>query len=295
MNKIKNFYTNNKSIIARVIAILVVFSFVFGLFTLYDNFRLDVDYYEISSTEISECFDGFKIMHLSDFHSRGSSVVQKQIFDTLEEVKPDIIVFTGDLIDCRTVDVDTAIGFAQRLVGVTEVYYVMGNHESNFLIEDQWGYIDFMERLRATGVRVLTNESVTLTGNDGSEIYVHGIDDPYHAKDRVDLKLATDYMCSSIEKGDGFNILLAHHPEQVDVYAKYGFDLVYSGHAHGGQITLFGLGVFAPDQDTFPEYTSGKYVVDNTTMLLSRGIGYSLAPIRAFCAPHIIVTELKSQ
>lgn len=295
MNKIKNIYTNNKRLIARVIAILVVFSFALGLFTVYDNFRLDVEYIPVSSSKISGDFNGFKIVHVSDFHSRASTLVQKQIFQALEDEQPDIIVLTGDLIDSRSVDISTAIEFADRLTDFTDVYFVCGNHESNYLIADQWGYMDFMEQLRATGVKVLTNETEVLFANDGGRIYIHGIDDPYLIKDRVDIKKATEYMCASLTLGDGFNILLAHHPEQLDVYSDYGFDVVYSGHAHGGQITLFGLGIYAPDQKKFPEYTSGKYVMDNTTLILSRGIGYSLAPIRFFCSPHIIVTELSSK
>ncbi len=295
MHRLKSFLLKKRKLILRFFAIILGVSLGLGLFTLYDNFRLDVEYIPVSLSKISNSFDGFKIAHISDYHSRKSEVMDKLIFETLNEEKPDIIVVTGDLMDCRSVDTATAISFAKKLTEITDVYFVAGNHESNFLIADQWGYIAFMDDIRATGVKVLTNETVTLQASDGSCVYLHGIDDPYLTKDRVDIKLATDDMCSGLVLGDGFNILLAHHPEQLDIYSKYGFDLVFSGHAHGGQITLFGLGIFAPDQDTFPEYTSGLYEEGNTKLVLSRGIGYSLAPLRFFCTPHLIITELNSQ
>ncbi len=294
MSKIKDFFITKRKILLRIVAFFLVISVALGLFTIYDNFRLDVDHIPISSHKISKGFDGFKIAHISDFHSRKSDLIKKQIFDTLNEEKPDIIVLTGDLMDCRSVDTATAISFADKLTEITDVYFIAGNHESNYLIADQWGYIAFMDNLRSTGVNVLTNQTVTLQASDGSSVYLHGIDDPYLTKDRIDIELATDDMCSGLVLGDGFNILLAHHPEQLDVYSKYGFDLVFSGHAHGGQITLFGLGLFAPDQDVFPEYTGGLYESGDTRLILSRGIGYSLAPLRFFCAPHLIITELSS-
>ena len=294
MFNIKEFFVRKRKILIRVIAVFLIVSLSLGLFTLYDNFRLDVEHIPISSPKISQDFDGFKIAHISDYHSRKSKIVNELIFDALNEEKPDIIVITGDLLDCRTVDVATAIGFAKKLAEITDVYFIAGNHESNYLIEDQWGYIGFMEQLRATGVNVLTNETVEIQAGDGATIYLHGIDDPYLMKDRVDIKYVTESMCSGLTLGNGFNILLAHHPEQMEVYSEYGFDLVFSGHAHGGQITLFGLGLFAPDQNGMPEYTSGLYEMESTRMILSRGIGYSVVPLRFFCAPHLVITELNS-
>lgn len=294
MIKIKEFFERKRKILLRIVSALLVVSLAFGLFVFYDNFRLEVEHIPISSSKLSVSFDGFKIAHISDYHSRKSKIVNDLIFKALDEEKPDIIVITGDLIDCRSVDVPTAISFADKLTDITDVYYITGNHESNLLITDQWVYIDFMEQLRATGVKVLANETVKISAEDGTSVYLHGIDDPYLTKDRVDIKHATESTCSGLVKGDGFNILLAHHPEQLDVYSEYGFDLVFSGHAHGGQITFFGFGLFAPDQDGLPEYTSGLYEKGNTKMILSRGIGYSLAPLRVFCTPHLIITELNS-
>lgn len=292
MRKIKSFLYKKRKLIIKSVSVLLVISIAIGIFNAYDNFRLDVEYFPVSSQKLSDSFDGFKIAHISDYHSRKSETINNLIFDALDKEKPDIIVLTGDLVDSRSRDTATALEFAERLTKVTDVYFVSGNHEGNLLVYDQWSYIAYMEQLRAAGVRVLTNETVEIEADDGSILYIHGIDDPYLGKDKVDIEHATHSMCSSLTMGEGFNILLAHHPEQLDVYSEYGFDLVFSGHAHGGQITFFGLGLFAPDQSGIPEYTSGLYEMGSTKMILSRGIGYSVAPIRVFCTPHIIFTEL---
>jgi hypothetical protein len=95
-------------------------------------------------------------------------------------------------------------------------------------------------------------------------------------------------------KPDGFSILLAHRPNPLAVYADYPVDLVFSGHAHGGQFRLPGIGgLVAPDQGLFPEYTSGTHTIKNTTMVVSRGLGNSIIPLRLFNRPELVVVTLK--
>lgn len=79
------------------------------------------------------------------------------------------------------------------------------------------------------------------------------------------------------------------------LYSEYGFDVVFSGHAHGGQFRLpFVGGVIAPDQGLFPKYTSGTHKDNNTTMIVNRGLGNSIIPIRIFNRPEIVVVTLQS-
>ncbi len=90
-----------------------------------------------------------------------------------------------------------------------------------------------------------------------------------------------------------FTILLSHRPEMLDVYAEAGPDLVFTGHAHGGQWRLPGIGgLVAPGQGFFPEYTEGAHTAGSTTMYVSRGLGNSLMPIRIFNRPELVVVEL---
>ena len=93
---------------------------------------------------------------------------------------------------------------------------------------------------------------------------------------------------------DGYKILLTHNPAYYDDYAAAGFDLVLSGHTHGGQIRLPFIGaVYCPDQGFFPEYDSGVITKGDTTIVISRGIGNSRVPIRFLCRPEVVVIELQ--
>ena len=98
------------------------------------------------------------------------------------------------------------------------------------------------------------------------------------------------------DASDGYTILLSHRPELFDTYVDSGVDLVFSGHAHGGQFRLpFVGGLVAPNQGFFPQYDAGQFDEENTTMIVSRGVGNSIIPIRFNNRPEIVVAQLKSQ
>jgi predicted MPP superfamily phosphohydrolase len=96
--------------------------------------------------------------------------------------------------------------------------------------------------------------------------------------------------------GETYTVLLSHRPELFDCYVAKGADLVFSGHAHGGQFRLpFLGGVFAPDQGLFPTYDAGLYQQKGTSMIVSRGLGNSLFPFRVNNRPEIVVVTLLSE
>lgn len=145
----------------------------------------------------------------------------------------------------------------------------------------------------SAGVIVLHDESIVIE-KDGQTIQMIGIDDPdfsYIAADKiVSTKLET------MDIKEGFTLMLSHRPELFDSYVENEIDLVLSGHAHGGQvrIPLIG-GLIAPDQGLFPKYDAGVYSEGNTTMVVSRGIGNSVIPIRINNRPEIVLIELQSE
>jgi uncharacterized protein len=180
------------------------------------------------------------------------------------------------------------------LVGIAPVYYVTGNHE--------WWSENFPsleERLKETEVQVMRNtvEEIKI-GQD--RIQMAGIDDP--AKEResyAESVTVEENIMNSIKgneaRGD-FNILLSHRPELFSLYTQYEFDLVFSGHAHGGQVRLpFVGGLVAPNQGLFPEYSSGIFQVDQTTMIVNRGLGNSMIPLRVFNRPEIVMVTLRRE
>ncbi len=281
----------NKKIILRVIAVVLVISIVT---LLYGNFSLDVQEIHVFSEKLPESFHNYLIAHISDYHNRSSEIIDKQIMDSLEEEKPDIIVITGDIIDSKHTDVDVALEFVEKISAIAPVYYATGNHESNLEAADEKEFDRLISGLSERGVTLLRNDMVKIENQQGDHINLYGIEDPYFYGRYDQVFQRTELLCEELSmKDEEFNVLLAHHPETLSVYYKYNIDVVLSGHAHGGQVTLFGKAIMAPDQVVFPPYTSGLYKMGNTQLVLSRGIGYSLLPVRAFCRPHLVYAELK--
>jgi predicted MPP superfamily phosphohydrolase len=122
------------------------------------------------------------------------------------------------------------------------------------------------------------------------------VDDPAFADDSFFGLLSSSIMkqeLQDIETGEDYNILLSHHPEHFELYKEKGFNLVFSGHTHGGQFRIpFAGGVFAPDQGIFPKYDAGLFEEDGTSMIISRGIGNSIIPFRINNFPEIVVVNL---
>ena len=287
---------SKKKLIKKVALCLVAILFIVNAVgLLYGNFYVESQQIHIFNDKIPESFHNYLIAHISDYHNRSSSIVDKQIVDSLKSEQPDIIVITGDLIDSKRPDVDVALEFARKVCEIAPVYYVAGNHESNLWRADENEYDRLINGLADMGVIVLHNKTEKIENEAGDYFYLHGIDDPYFYGGYEQDFQRTEILCNDLDiNTDELNVLLAHHPETLSVYYKCNLDLVFSGHAHGGQITLFGKAIMAPDQVYFPPYEEGLYNLVDTQMVLSRGIGYSMFPLRVFCNPHLIYAEFKA-
>ena len=133
---------------------------------------------------------------------------------------------------------------------------------------------------------------------NGDEIVLAGMNDlTFYGSSTLDENtIVFKEMLNNLgrEKGDRTGILLSHRPEIFDTYVESGFEVVLTGHAHGGQIRLpFVGGILTPNQGFFPEYDAGLYQKENTSMIISRGLGNSLFPFRIGNRPEIIVCELE--
>lgn len=285
---------NNPKIVKRALSVILTLFLAFSIVTVWGNITLSVEKFNIETDKI-EIENGYKIAHISDYHNTKNTFLNEAVLSSLKAEKPDIIVLTGDLVDCRKTDIQKGVDFVSKIIEIAPVYYVTGNHECNISIDSQSAFDNMIKDLEALGVEALRGEGSVITFPNKEKINIFGIDDPYfHCGSASEVKDATDSLCSflKVDKKE-FNVLLAHHPEQLDIYSKYNFDLVYSGHAHGGQGRLFGVGLIAPDQGLFPEYTSGLYEENGTTLVVSRGIGNSIAPVRIFDRPHLIYTVIQ--
>lgn len=294
-DKVKQYFRKKRKLILRFVSLFLVLSLVFWSYTAFENFSLDIDFYNISDEKIPESFNGYRIAQISDFHNRKSKIVTDKIIQSLKSEKPDVIFLTGDFVDGNDTIVEISMAFMERIINIAPVYYVLGNHECNFANFYKIEFNEMINKFESMGVTILRQASVKVFSDENESINLYGIDDPYfHCKDPSLIRKATKGLCQSLTIDEGYNILLAHHPEQLAIYEQFGFDLVLSGHAHGGQITFFGLPIVVPDQEPPHEFTEGIYNSGDTTLVLSRGIGYSTINIRFFSPPNLVYVDLKS-
>lgn len=232
------------------------------------------------------------IVHISDLHNKTFGLRQTRLLNKIKAIHPDIIVITGDLVDGAPHH--HAAVFLQKASSICPIYFVRGNHESiagNFPVLKQ--------TLSKCNVHLLVNRSVDVT-KDGYTYRISGLDDPiFHIKGKKYagyIKKTLDEMLDkpkSTQKRADFQILLSHHPELFSLYSRYPFDLVLCGHAHGGQVRLpFTDGLYAPNQGILPKYTSGAHTKNNTTEIISRGLGNSSFPLRLFNFPEIVHIQI---
>lgn len=249
--------------IKYLIAIILILGLLY-----YGNTALQVSKYTVHTDKLNGVT--LKIMHLSDFHDFKYN--EMNFSELLNKESPDIIVITGDLIDKRRFDLEHSLGFIDLLKGYP-IYYVTGNHEAGS------GQTDLIiSELEKRDVTVLRNDVTKIVIED-MIIQIIGLDDPVYQNDKV------------ITLENNFSLLLSH---RLQLVTRYDADVSFSGHAHGGQIRLFGQGLVAPDQGFLPDYTSGLFKIGNTMSVMSRGVGNSIFRLRIFNRPEVVVVTVES-
>ena len=273
-----------KRLLAAAALLLAAFFFA------WQNNCIVVTEFTYASDKLPKAFDGFVLVQVSDLHNKTFGVEQRALLEKIESVSPDLIVVTGDLIDRRRFDMEPAMELIDGALKLAPVLYVSGNHEA-------WSghYGELCAALESAGVTVLDDETFTLT-RGGASIAVSGARDPdfltssyAQGTDTTDISRFLETRKSET----GFQILLSHRPELFELYVASNMDMVFSGHAHGGQVRIpFAGALYAPDQGFFPKYADGRYENGQTTMFVSRGLGNSLFPLRVFNRPELIAVTL---
>ena len=275
---------NRTTIILVMLLISIMVSWV-----IWGNLSVETTKLTVTSKDLPEAFDNFSIAHISDLHNAEYGKNNEKLIDILKAESPNIIAITGDLIDSNHTNLEVALSFAQQAVKIAPCYFVTGNHEA--WIGSQ--YEELKTSLQNTGITVLQDEAIELNYGDVC-IQLIGLNDPdFSERDRLLSESILEVKLSQVNISDGFTILLSHRPEYFNVYQNKNIDLVLSGHAHGGQFRLpLGGGVIAPGQGLFPKYDAGAYTENGTTMIVSRGIGNSIIPVRINNPPEIVIIEL---
>ena len=216
----------------------------------------------------------FTIVQVSDLHDRQFGKEQEKLLSAIRDAKPDLIVITGDLFNRHNKSAcENAFAFIRGAVRIAPVYFAEGNHECS-LGETGERYI---ETIRDMGVHVLRGEYT-----DVGSIRIIGL-----------RQYAPPEQLSALTDASRMNLALAHRPELYPIYADTGADVVLSGHAHGGQIRLFGRGVYAPQQGLFPRFDAGQYEIGRSILHVSRGLGNTIPFPRVFNTPELNVLTFK--
>ena len=287
----------NKILIYIIIILFLIIITIVNIF----KTEIDITEYIISNKKISDNFNDFKIVQLSDFHSSGYKDTTDEIIEKVKEIDPDIIVMTGDMIDWKVENIENVEKLISSLVDVAPIFHIDGNHEhlSEILVEGR--YIAFIEWMKSLGVTIIKNGYVELVKGD-EVINLYGIDLPLDGATGLYVnkyQLEKNYVEKTLPESDGekFNILLAHTPIFIKQYSQWGADLALAGHMHGGivRIPFTNIGLLSPGRTILPRYAAGKFKVDDTTMIVNRGIGTSSFKLRLFNNPEISVITLKSK
>lgn len=285
----------------KLIATSFLLMLIFIALLIYQNNSVKVEEYKIESEKLNEVFNNYKIIQLSDIHSQYFGENHIKLIKKIKKESPDLIVITGDLVDANRFDFETGVSLVEQLVEIAPVYYVYGNHE--MILNDDPENNSFKIALEELGVIILNNKNTTIE-KDGHYFNLLGIQDPstvYKNRSLNYLETQRDITEEELRRvtsdinEDYFTVLLAHRPEQFPLYSEFNIDLILSGHTHAGQfrIPFFG-GIYAPNQGFLPKYIEGLYTEENSTMIISRGLGYSKIPLRIFNTPEVVSITLKS-
>ena len=247
------------------------------------NQKLEVTAYTIKSNEIPVSFDGFRIVQLSDLHCQEFGDRQSELVKKISDLKPDIIILTGDIIDGYHSTIDASLEAIQKLSDLYPVYAVNGNHEKDRLSN----YLLLRQKYQEYSVVELNDTSTKLTHEDGS-LYLYGSDW---------YTTSTAYNIPDAPKEEAFTILLYHDASLFHITSQKGYDLILSGHVHGGVIRLPIIGgILGPNRSIFPMFSGGKYTENNAILISNRGLGEATPPIpRFYNRPEIALITLRSE
>lgn len=267
----------NKRLIRWIGLALLVLIALIGL-----DQRMIVRKYTVESDKLDQ---SVRLAVVADLHGCDYGEGASRLIAAIEEETPDAILLAGDIFD-DVLPWDDSEALVRALAAKWPCYYVTGNHE-------YWSkqVEEICRIITASGATVLDQDCAELVVK-GQHINLCGIPDPYANVGTWDaLTSAT----GDIHQ-EGLTVLLAHRPELIEQYAAKGtFDLVVSGHAHGGQVRIPFLvnGLFAPNQGWFPKYAGGKYQVEGTTLIVSRGLARESTRLpRVFNRPELVMIEL---
>lgn len=270
-----------------IIFIMIMIAALYFSFKAFDP-RINTVYYEDQNEKIQE---EIKIVFISDLHGTEFGNHQKNLLRRLEKEKPDLLLLGGDIFDDRD-GFENSKEFLEQINGKYNSYFITGNHEYNS------GRIkEILEITRANNIKILAGETTALDMK-GTKIDLSGTDDRNFREEIFKTQLER---ASEEKREDAYSILLTHRIINTEEFQKYNYNLVLSGHSHGGQVRLPYLlnGVYTREEGFLPMYAGGVYQNDQTKYIVGRGLTRKTYKIdekypipRIFNPPELVVIKL---
>jgi predicted MPP superfamily phosphohydrolase len=262
-----------------IIALLITFILLWARYI--STSGLVIKEYKVSSSNLPISFNGLKVVHLSDIHY-GGVIYKKELENVIKEVnilKPDIVVFTGDLIDKDiklTSDIkNTVIEELKKIKSTYGKYAVSGNHDFVFK--------DYKNIIKDSGFILLDNSYDVIYNKNYDPIFIGGLESAIKGRPDI-IKVMSDFDNKKKEEVPSFKLLIMHTPDTFDKVSKYNFDLVLAGHSHNGQVRLPFIGKIVTPLAA-KKYYDPYYRINNTDFYISGGIGTSEINFRFFNKP----------
>ncbi len=261
-----------------VILLLIVIFLCFGFYS-----RLEITNYTYWDQDIPKEFDHYRIVFISDLHCKTMGRNEDMLIHAIDSCNPDIVVFTGDMIDGDHKDITPVKDLLAGLSGKYSMYAVSGNHEN----DNEENYEILLKYYKDYKVIYLDNSSRTISRN-GAHIGLYGkaYQDSYYVNKAVYIP---------DKNKNKFNILLYHDATVYPQISSYGFNLVLSGHTHGGIIRIpFLGGMINNNGSLFSELDNGMFHINGSTLISNRGIGDSYFP-RFYNRPEVVCITLRKR
>lgn len=263
----------------RIVIVALLTVFVVYVAVGFWNTGLQVTHYEYRSSKLPQAFEGYRIVVVSDLHHKNFGSHQSELLERIRAAKPDMIALTGDIVDEKHTNMTSTEDFLRGISQMAPVYYVNGNHELDR--DAKFQYEQLLGMLEEYGITNLNGKEEVIE-RQGQEIMLTGV---AYSGDNIVNRLA--YADES-----KFNILLYHCSDAFGKISSYGYDIILSGHTHGGVVRLpFVGGVFGNARDFFPKYAGGVFMEHQSTLFSSRGLGDAEIP-RFYNPPEIVVVTL---
>ena len=273
-----------RRILLCVLALLLVAVF---LYVPYTKTHYKIVFYQETSKKVR---DNIRIAVISDIHNREYGEHNETLISDLRELKPDLILFPGDMVIREQDDYQPMLDLVTVLSGIAPCYGVLGNHESERIYyRDDKGLPEAFEN---AGLRLLRNaqEEIEIGKNTVQLIGVEGTSYGFEEYG------GREFMEKNGIDPAAFSILMAHIPILFEPQLSgYDFDLGIAGHVHGGIVVLpFIGGLYTREEGFFPKFTAGKYILEKQqTLIISAGLGDSkVFPPRIHNMPELVVIDV---